>query len=303
MAPNHAYLSCPAQATLKGKHMHCCQTDIRAVYTANAKPISCENVNDCSNKASGPDSIPTFMLKIAAEELSPVLSRIFQTSLDTGEDPTDWRKAPIVPIYKKGDRHQVSIYRPVSLTSVTCKILEHVVHSNVVNHFLQNIILSDNQHGFRAKRSCETQLITTLQGITSQLRSGRDQVDVISLDFSNAFDRVPHQRLLHKLEYYGVRGDTLRWIHTFLSYRKQQVLLEGVTSAEADVISGVLQGTVLGPLLLLAFINDLPESTSSDTRLVADDALLYRHIGNDEDARLFQQDLDALQQWESRWQM
>ena len=90
---------------------------------------------------------------------------------------------------------------------------------------------------------------------------------------------------------------------SFLSSRKQQVLLEGVTSAEADVISGVPQGTVLGPLLFLAFINDLPESTSSDTRRSADGALHYRHIGNDEDARLLQQDLDALQQWESRWQM
>ena len=100
-----------------------------------------------------------------------------------------------------------------------------------------------------------------------------------------------------------MRGDTLHWIQSFLRYRKNWVLLEGVTSAEADVISGVPQGTVLSPLLFLAFINDLPESTSSDTRLFADDALLYRLIGNDVDARLLQQDLDALQQSESRWQM
>ena len=188
------------------------------------------------HKASGPDSTPTFILKIAAEEHSPVLSKIFHTSLNTEEVPTDWRKALIVPIYKKGDRHQSSNYGPVSLTSVTCKILEHVGHSNVMNHFLQNNILSDNQHGFRANRSCETQLITTLQGIISRLCSGRDQVDVILLDFSKAFDRVPHQRLLHKLECYRVRGDTIHWIQSFLSYRKQEVLLEGVTSAEADVI-------------------------------------------------------------------
>ena len=140
------------------------------------------------HKASGPDSIPTYILKVAADEISPVLTKIFQTCLDTGEVPADWRKANIVPLFKKGDKHQASNYRPVSLTSVTCKVLEHIVHSNVINHFLHQDILCDNQHGFRSKRSCETQLITTLQSITSQLRTGRDQVDVILLDFSKAFE-------------------------------------------------------------------------------------------------------------------
>ena len=115
------------------------------------------------------------------------------------------------------------------------------------------------------------------------------------LTFSKAFDKVSHQRLLHKLDYYGVRGDTLHWIQSLLSYRKQQVLFGGDMSVEAEVISGVPQGWVLGPFLFLAFINDLPESTSSDTRLSADDALLYRHIGSSDDAKQLQQDLDALQ--------
>ena len=190
------------------------------------------------HKASGPDSIPTFILNIACwRTLSCPIE-------DISDLPRYWRspnrleKALIVPIYKKGDKDKAPNYRPVSLISVICKILEHVVYSNVMNHLLQNNILSDNQHGFRAKRSCETQLITTLQGITSHLHSGRDQVNLILLDFSKAFHRVPHQRLLHKLEYYAMRGDTLRWIQSFLGYRKQQVLLEGVTPAEADVILG-----------------------------------------------------------------
>ena len=121
-----------------------------------------------------------------------------------------------------------------------------------MRHFDHFNILTDKQHGFRKRRSTATQLIATIQGITSKLRSGKDQVDVILLDFAKAFDKVPHQRLLYKLSFYGIRGDTLKWIEAFLGHRKQQVLLDGCRSHQADVISGVPQGTVLGPLLFLA---------------------------------------------------
>ena len=256
-----------------------------------------------SHKAAGPDSIPTYILKVAAEELAPVLIKIFQISLSTGEIPDDWREAHIVPLFKKGDKHLASNYRPVCLTSVTCKILEHIVHSNIINHFLDDETLYDNQHGFRAKRSCETQLITAIQGIVSQLHTGRDQVEAILLDFSKAFDKVPHRRLLHKLDYYGVRGETLTWIQSFLGQRKQRVLLVGTTSSQANVMSGVPQGTLLGPLLFLVIINDLPECTTSETRLFADDALLFRPIRSAKNESLLQQDLDSLGEWEERWQM
>jgi hypothetical protein len=178
-----------------------------------------------TGKATGPDSIPAFILKTAADELAPVLTKLFQLSLDSGEVPADWRNAWVVPIFKKGERHLAANYRPVSLTSIICKILEHVVHSSVMRHFDQHSILTDSQHGFRKQRSCETQLITTVHQIARQLAEGA-QVDVVLLDFSKAFDKVPHARLLSKLDYYGVRTNTLKWISAFLSHRQQQVVLE-----------------------------------------------------------------------------
>ena len=190
--------------------------------------IKLKNLNPY--KAAGPDTIPTFILKTAAEELAPALTKIFEHFLNSGTVPGDWRKANIVTILKKGYKHQPGNYRPVSLTSVTCKILEHIVQSSIMGHFETNSILCDNQHGFRKRRSCETQLITTIHGIASKLRNGKIQVDVILLAFSKAFNKVPHLRLLllHKLDYYGVRNNTLNWIKAFFSYRQQQVVLDGV---------------------------------------------------------------------------
>ena len=186
-----------------------------------------------SFKATGPDSIPAFILKAAVDQLAPILTQLYQTSLNTGQIPSDWREAWIVPVFKKGDRYKAANYRPVSLTSITCKLLEHIIHSNVMAHFDRFSILKDNQHGFRNRRSCETQLIVTIQEISSKLSKGQ-QVDVILLDFAKA----PHSRLLYKLDYYGVRGQTNTWIKGFLNDRKQQVLLEGTHSNRADVLGG-----------------------------------------------------------------
>jgi len=256
-----------------------------------------------SHKSTGPDGISTAILKLAANELAPVLTRLYHCSLDSGEVPQDWRDALVVPVFKKGEKHLPANYRPVSLTSIVCKVLEHIVSSSIMDFFDQHSLLTRCQHGFCAKRSCETQLLWTIQTIANKLQ-GRGQVDVILLDFSKAFDKVPYQRLLHKLHFYGVRGSTLHWVESFLSNKKQRVQLEGVKSKEADVVLGVPQGSVLGPLLFLAYNNDLPEFvTHSETRLFADDSLLFRFITSQHDADLLQKDLSALEKWESDWQM
>ena len=253
-------------------------------------------------KATGPDAIPGRLLKSLSDEVADILTMIFQASLDQGKIPQDWKKAFISPIFKKGDRHKPSNYRPVSLTSICCKILEHIVHSHVIKHLDDHHLLNDAQHGFRKRRSCESQLILTVQDLAKGLNDG-EQIDAVLLDFSKAFDKVPHQRLLEKLCHYGVRDSLNKWIADFLADRQQEVVLEGTHSNATNVTSGVPQGTVLGPLLFLVYINDMPEKISSTTRLFADDSLVYRIIRSKEDQTLLQQDLDKLQEWEHDWLM
>ena len=256
------------------------------------------------NKATGADSIPSRILKICSNELAPVLTVLFQASLDQGKIPDDWKSANIVPIYKKGDKTQAENYRPVSLTSITCKLLEHIIHSSIMDHFDSFNVLTDCQHGFRKSRSCESQLVTTIKDFTDCFENN-EQIDAILLDFSKAFDKVHHENLLLKLDHYGIRDNLKDWIRDFLNNRTQKVVLEGKESSPKPVLSGVPQGTVMGPLLFLVYINDMAERLSHNTklRLFADDSLLYRTISTIQDAVTLQKDLDSLTEWEKDWKM
>lgn len=278
--------------------------------TANSMPeitISVKGVSTLlsklkPNKASGPDGISSRLLKEAGSSIAPALSLIFEASITQGKVPLIWKKAHVSPLFKKGDRHLASNYRPISLTSISCKLLEHILFTNIMSHLETENILSTYQHGFRRRRSCESQLLLTIHDLASSFDK-RQQIDAILLDFSKAFDKVPHQRLLMKLDHYGIEGNTLRWIGDFLSGRTQSVILDGDFSETAPVVSGVPQGTVLGPLLFLIYINDLPDRVSSNVRIFADDTLLYRTISSPNDSLELQRDLDSLQDWEDKWLM
>ena len=253
-------------------------------------------------KAAGPDRISPRVLKELAEELHVPLSQLFQNSLDSGVVPEQWRTALVTPIYKKGDKHNPANYRPISLTAVCCKLLEHIVGKALLDHLESHKILSDDQHGFRHRRSCETQLVLFVDELLQNMSVGK-QTDAVVMDFSKAFDVVPHSSLLVKLNSYGIQQKTLEWIKSFLSNRTQRVVVDGEYSEPAPVTSGVPQGSVLGPILFLVFINDMPNCIKSQCRLFADDTIVYREISSTADTAILQEDLDALQNWEKRWGM
>ena len=254
------------------------------------------------HKATGPDNIPNLVLNKCAASLSPGIALVFQKSLDSGKLPKDWTDANVSPIFKKGDRHAASNYRPVSLTSVLSKTLEHIVCHAMHKHFEDHKVLTNINHGFRSGYSCETQLTITIDELAKNLDKGL-QTDVAILDFSKAFDTVPHDKLLHKLDAYGIRGPLHTWIKSFLCERHMRVIVEGEASSETTVDSGVPQGTVLGPLLFLCHINDLPDRVTSSVRLFADDCLLYRPVQTKDDHQALQDDLHQLELWASDWGM
>ena len=198
------------------------------------------------HKASGPDGIPSKFLKETSVSIAPSLTLIYQALLHQGELPSDWKMAYVTPVYKKGSHTNPSNYRPISLTCICCKLLEHIIYSAISSHANVHNIMCTNQHGFRKKRSCETQLLETVNNLTGALDAGYE-ADILFLDFSKAFDRVSHNCLLYKLLHYGISSPVYNWITNFLFDRRQQVILDNCYSNPCKVSSGVPQGSVLGP--------------------------------------------------------
>ena len=253
-------------------------------------------------KSAGPDNLYPIVLKETASTIAGPLLRIFQLSLDTGEVPAAWQRANVTPIFKKGNRKEPGNYRPISLKCICCKVLEKFIRQTMVNHMAENDLLTNDQHGFWSGRSCTTQLLSVIETWTDQLEKGID-IDALYFDFSKAFDTVPHRRLLSKLESYKVSQQITDWVEAYLSNRKQRVLVNGTRSEWEAVSSGVPQGSVLGPVLFLIYINDLPKEVKNCIRLFADDTKLYRTVTTDLDCLSLQQDIDNIEEWASKWQL
>ena len=253
-------------------------------------------------KAPGDDSIHPVILRKLARQIAKPLSMMFTSSLKSSQIPQDWRLANVTPIFKKGSKKLASNYRPISLTSQVCKIMEKLIKGRIIDHLNANSLINDSQHGFTAGRSCLTNLLTFLESLTFHVDQGLP-VDVRYLDFSKAFDKFPHQRLISKLRAHGIGPEISRWVENWLTDRKQRVTIKGTQSPWTSVTSGVPQGSVLGPTLFTIYINDIDENIKSRILKFADDTKLMAPVSNQEQITELQEDLASAFHWAGKWQM
>lgn len=255
-----------------------------------------------ANKSAGPDGFLPGVIKAVSEMIVPHLLEVFNHSLGVGAVPDDMKIAEVAPIHKKGPRDIPGNYRPISLTSVVGKLMESVIADRIVEHLETNNLLGNSQHGFRRKRSCLTNLLEFFHHMITVYDTSK-AIDVLYLDFRKAFDKVPHKRLMAKVRALGIGGRVANWIEHWLADRQQRVVINGGKSPWSPVKSGVPQGSVLGPLLFLIYINDLDQGIFSKICKFADDTKLGANAANSADIALLQQDLIRIGRWSDVWQM
>ena len=249
------------------------------------------------NKACGPDNIPGIVLKHCASSISAPLSRLFHSIYNNGTVPNEWKKANVVPIHKKGDKGDVMNYRPISLTCIVAKLMERIIQDELLIRTREQ--LNEHQHGFLTSKSCTTNLIELTDSINIALHN-KIGSDIIYFDFQKAFDTVTHDLILMKLRnQFNINGYLLRFISSYLKDRTQRVILENSFSTFKPVNSGVPQGSILGPLLFLLFINDISDGLDPKTNIsqYADDTKLWRAMNSERDCEILQSDVDKLSNW------
>ena len=224
------------------------------------------------------------------------LSLIFTVSYNSGCIPQEWKLAHVVPVHKKGCKQNIENYRPISLTCLVMKTFERLIKDKILDK--TSHLLDSRQHGFLSHKSCTTNMVGFTDSVAGYLNIDTNlSTDVVYFDFSKAFDSVDHDLILSKLKYkYNIDGRLLKFIKNYLSGREQCVAVEGIKSPIKPVLSGVPQGSILGPILFVLFINDLPEGLSSDTNLAlyADDTKIWRAISSFHDHELLQNDISHL---------
>ena len=252
------------------------------------------------NKSTGVDLVSSRLLRECQEELILPLKLLFNKSMQEGIVPSLWKCANVTPIFKKGNKCEAGNYRPISLTSVVIKILERIIKDKITSFLDRHKLIIDSQHGFRNSRSCLTNLLEFYNYIFSNYDE-RVPSDIIYLDFKKAFDTVPHKRLLIKLKAHGMGDQLCSWVENWLTNRKQRVVINGEASDWLHVTSGVPQGSVLGPLLFLIYINDIDFGVSSKISKFADDTKLGGKALTIGDCETIQKDLDHLNNWSEKW--
>ena len=257
-----------------------------------------------SNSSAGPDGLPAVFFKNAASLICFPLSVIFNLSLQTGDLPVIWKNASVTPVFKKGSPSDPSNYRPISLTCIACKLMECTIKDGLLLHLKQHGLIDRNQYGFLSRKSTTSHLLDCTLDWNLALNA-KHNVDVVYLDFAKAFDSVVHNKLLAKLKCYGVNNMLLSWIEAYLVGRSQFVRIEGSVSSTCSVISGVPQGSVLGPILFLIFINDISTCVSQNvtTKLFADDTKLYSILHDSSSCNSLQKSLDSISGWSDHWQL
>ena len=253
-----------------------------------------------ASKASGPDMVSPRLLREGVNTLAAPLAKLLNILLTKSEFPSEWKRANVTPLFKKSDPSDPANYRPISLLSCLGKLMERCVHNHLYNFLVSNSLLSPFQSGFIKGDSTTNQLVYMYNDICSALDQGK--VRAVFCDISKAFDRVWHRGLLHKLSSLGIRGSLLNWFSSYLSSRQQRVVFANVASSWRPVTSVVPQGSILGPLLFLVYINDIVNSVASNIRLFADDTSLYIVVDTpDTAAQQLNSDLDKINTWSQIW--